>query len=139
MAESVAAMRLLWAEEVAEFSGRHVDFGPTWSWPKPVQRPGPPVLIGGNSPGAESRVIEYGDGWLPQAGPFASAAEVRSRIDGLRSRAGGHVPVTLFGAPDNRDLLGQLADAGVDRSLLLVRSEVSDDVFARLDALAALV
>lgn len=141
MAESVEAMRRLWTDDEAEFHGRHVDFGPSWSWPKPVQRPGPPVLVGGNSPAAQDRVLAYGDGWLPQAGPFPSVADVRTAIGRLRGRAAeagrGHLPVTLFAAPDDAGLLAQLADAGVDRSLLLVRSEPSDDVFARRDTLAA--
>jgi probable F420-dependent oxidoreductase len=139
MLEGIDAMRRIWADDEAEFHGRHVDFGPVWCWPKPAQRPGPPVFIGGNGPGAEERVLARGDGWLPQAGPFATVEEVRTRIVGLRRRAAdigrGHVPVTLFGVPDDPDLLAQLADAGVDRCLAPIRSETRDEVFSRLDSL----
>lgn len=140
MLEGIEALRRIWADDEAEFHGRHVDFGPLWSWPKPAQRPGPPVLIGGNGPGAEDRVVAHGDGWLPQAGPFASVEEIRTRITRLRQRAAdagrGYLPVTLFGVPDDLDLLARLADAGVDRCLTPVRSDTSDELFTRLDALA---
>lgn len=141
MVEAVQAMRQIWATDESEFHGDHVDFAPLWSWPKPAQRHGPPVLFGGNGPGVEDRVLQHGDGWLPQAGPFQSVEEVRVRIGRLRERAAeagrGHVPVTMFGTPDDPGLLEQLATAGVDRCLIPVRSEGSDELSTRLDALVA--
>lgn len=142
MVESIQAMRRIWAMDEAEFHGDHVDFQPLWSWPKPAQRPGPPVLLGGNGPGVEDQVLAHGDGWLPQAGPFSSVDEVRTRIRNLRERATaagrGHVPVTVFGTPEDLSLLEQLAAAGVDRCLIPVRSDDSAELLARLDALASL-
>lgn len=143
MVEAVQAMRQIWATDESEFHGDHVDFGPLWSWPKPAQRHGPPVLFGGNGPGVEDRVLAHGDGWLPQAGTFSSVEEVDARIKGLREQAAeagrGHVPVTVFGTPDDLGLLEQLATAGVDRCLIPVRSDDSDELSTRLDALVAVL
>jgi probable F420-dependent oxidoreductase len=132
LAEKVAAIKALWTEDEASFHGAHVDFEPAWSWPKPVGRP--PVLVGGNGPGTEDRVLAYGDGWMPQAGPLASVDELRDRIARLRERAGSAVPVTLFGAPPEVDLIGRLAAAGVDRCLLLVRDDVAGEALSTLDS-----
>jgi probable F420-dependent oxidoreductase len=133
MAERVKAMRAIWTEDEAEFHGRFVDFEPVWAWPKPAHRPHPPVLVGGNGPGSEDRVLDFGDEWMPQCGPLETVEELRDRIARLRDRAGRRVPVTLFGVPDRRDLLEQFADAGVDRCLLLIQGDDESDVHAALD------
>ena len=65
MREKVEAMKVLWTEEVAEYHGRHVDIPPTWQWPKPVQKPHPPILMGGAGPNVLNRIVNYCDGWLP--------------------------------------------------------------------------
>ena len=143
LAERVAAMRAIWTQDEAEYHGRFVDFDPLWSWPKPVQRPHPPVLVGGNGPGAEDRVLRFGDGWLPQCGPLKDVEELRQRIANLRRRAldvgRGPVPVTLFSVPHDRGLLDACAAAGVDRCLLPVRQTgTPDETLSILDGLAAL-
>lgn len=142
MAEQVQAMRVIWTHDQAEYHGDHVDFAPIWSWPKPAQ-PHVPVLVGGNGPGSEDRVLRFGDGWMPQCGPLESVEELRDRIVALRRRAAedGHalIPVTLFGVPYDRALIDQFATAGVDRCLLPVREADESAMLSRLDDLAALV
>jgi probable F420-dependent oxidoreductase len=137
LADRVRAMRALWTAETAEYHGEHVSFGPSWSWPKPVQQPHPPVLVGGNGPGTEDRVLDYGDGWLPQAGPLASVAELESRIAALQRRAAaagrGPLPVTVFAPPPQPPLLAALAAAGASRCLLAVRNDAAARVLTRLD------
>jgi probable F420-dependent oxidoreductase len=140
MAERVQAMRTIWTQDEAQYHGDRVDFDPIWSWPKPAQHPHPPVLVGGNGPGAEDRVLEYGDGWLPQCGPLESVGELRTRVASLRRRAvdagRGPVPVTLFGVPYDRGLVDQIAEAGVDRCLFPVVGDTEADVLALLDKAA---
>src|SRR5437667_10262261 len=68
MAERVEAMKALWTDDEAEYHGRHVDFEPSWSWPKPVQKPHPPILVGGNGQKVIDRVLRFGDEWMPTVG-----------------------------------------------------------------------
>jgi probable F420-dependent oxidoreductase len=143
LADRVRAMREIWTAEEAEYHGEHVDFGPLWSWPKPVQQPHPPVLVGGNGPGAEDRVLSFGDQWLPQCGHLASVDELRQRVASLRQRAAdtgrGPIPVTLFGVPPRTELLDEFAAAGVDRCLLMLADQSVDETLATLDDWAPLI
>ncbi len=67
--ERVEAMKTIWAEDEASYHGEHVDFDRVWSWPKPAQRPHPPVLVGGNGPTVTERVLAFGDAWMPNYSP----------------------------------------------------------------------
>ena len=88
MSERAKAMKTLWAQEEPEFHGEFVDFDPVWSFPKPVQKPNPPILIGGESIHTLRRVVEYGDGWFPRArGGFDAAANV-ARLRAVADEAG---------------------------------------------------
>ena len=115
MRERVEAIKAIWADDEAEYHGKHVDFDPIWQWPKPS--PAPPVLIGGNGPRVEDRVLRYGDGWMPN---MPDLGELRERVAALRERAGRHVPVTFYGAKP--ETLDELRDAGVDRALIVLES-----------------
>jgi probable F420-dependent oxidoreductase len=113
--ERIEAMRAIWTRDEAEYHGKHVDFDPIWQWPKPD--PLPPVLVGGNGPRAEDRVLRYGDGWMPN---MPDLSELGERVAALRERAGRHVPVTYYGATP--ETLDTLRDAGVDRALIVLES-----------------
>jgi probable F420-dependent oxidoreductase len=138
--ERIEAMRVIWANEEAEYQGELVRFEPIWSWPKPVQRPGPPVLVGGNGPGTLDRVVEFGDGWMPLAG--RAGPPLAERIDELRrlasERGRGELPVTVFAAPPRREDLARLAELGVVRALLGLVPRGRDETLAQLDRHAAL-
>lgn len=143
LADRVRAMRAIWTADEAEYHGRFVNFDPLWSWPKPLRRPHPPVLVGGNGPGTEDRVLDFGDGWFPQYGHFESVEELERRAAALRRRADdagrGPVPITLFGGPEERKELEPLAAAGVDRCLVVLVQETADQDLATLDSFATLL
>ncbi|MFI9841826.1 LLM class F420-dependent oxidoreductase [Nonomuraea sp. NPDC051941] len=142
LAERVQAMRRIWTDEEAEFHGKYVNFDSIWSWPKPLQRPHPPVLVGGNGPGAEDRVLAFGDGWFPQCEGLADAVELSERAVTLRRRAAdtgrGRIPITVFNTPPDGRLLDTLADAGLDRCLLLLPARTESQMLAQLDEWAPL-
>jgi probable F420-dependent oxidoreductase len=134
MRERVEAMKAIWTQEEASYAGEQVAFGPIWSWPKPVQAPHPPVLVGGNGPRVLDRVLRYGDGWIPNR-----QEGLGERIEELRSRAGRQVPVTYFGAPAKPEAIELMREAGVDRVLFMVPSDGADRAEARVDQFAALL
>ncbi|MFF4210404.1 LLM class F420-dependent oxidoreductase [Streptomyces sp. NPDC001796] len=140
MRERVLAMREIWMREEAEFHGEFVDFDPIRSWPKPVQRPHPPVLVGGDGPGVLDRVLEYGDGWVPILGKSVDALAARIAELGVRAEETGRapVPVTVYGVPPDREVLAGLAEAGADRALLQLPTAPRDESLRELDRFAAL-
>jgi probable F420-dependent oxidoreductase len=130
MRERVEAMQALWTAEEAEYHGRLVDFDPVWQWPKPVQRPHPPVLVGGNGPKVLDRVLNYADGWMPN---MKDLSELAPRIAELRERAGRHVHVTYYGATP--ETLAEVEAAGADRALFVLESGPRADVLASIPSL----
>jgi probable F420-dependent oxidoreductase len=141
MDERVKAMQGIWTEDVAEYHGTHVQFGPSWSWPKPHQKPHPPILVGGEGPGAERRVLDFGDEWMPHAGmPIETLS---ARITALRqaARAAGRsseLPVSLYGANPDPGALQALRDIGVNRAILYAPPADADTVLRFLDHAASL-
>jgi probable F420-dependent oxidoreductase len=115
MAEHVGAMKAIWTQDEASYEGRHVSFERIWSWPKPAQRPHPPVLVGGLAPKVLDRVLAYGDAWMPFPfeGMLEQAAELRRRAAEL----GRSVRVVVAGAPADPAILEQYLEAGIDRVL----------------------
>jgi probable F420-dependent oxidoreductase len=123
MRERVLAMKAMWTQEEAEYHGEHVDFDPIWSWPKPVQKPHPPVLVGGLGEKVLDRVLDYGDEWMPNR---AAPEDLAPRIEELRERAGRQVRVTYYGAQPEDAFVERLEAAGVDRVLFMLESEPAD-------------
>lgn len=134
--ERVLAVKELWTKDEAEFHGEFVDFDPVFSYPKPVQRPHPPVLIGGSGPTTPDRVVEFGDGWMPLYG--RGTGDLAGKISRLRERAGRAVPVTVFATPAKREVVAELEAAGVDEVLFHLDTEPEDDTLRNLDRLAVL-
>lgn len=134
--EHVLAMKALWAEEEASFSGEHVSFEPTWSWPKPAQQPHPPLLLGGESDYTLRRVVEYCDGWFPRGRGGFDPAVGMDRLRRTADAAGrdmASLTVSVFGAPADAQTLENYAQAGIDRAILPLPSEGRDQVLALLD------
>jgi probable F420-dependent oxidoreductase len=136
MRERIEAMKAIWSQEEATYHGKHVNFDRIWSWPKPVQQPHPPILVGGTGPKALDRVLGYGDVWMPNR--VAEPAELKLRIAELRERAGRHFPVTYFGADPTDEFVSALADAGVDRALLQLPDADADTVLPLVEQYAEL-
>jgi probable F420-dependent oxidoreductase len=131
--ERVEAMRALWTEEEASYHGRFVNFDRIWSWPKPLQTP-PPVLLGGNGPKAETRVLEYGDGWGPMHAP-GLVDRVASFVAEARER-GRDLPVTVFffgiGTPEE---LAAYAAAGAARCVFWTSNATREAVDRELEVM----
>ena len=124
MGEQVRALKAIWTQDAAEFHGAFVDFAPIWCWPKPVQQPHPPVLLGGESSYTLRRVVEYGDGWLPRLrqlrqpeGLIQKMGELRERV-AKAGRAMETVSVSVFGAAADPQQLETYRAAGVTRAIL---------------------
>jgi probable F420-dependent oxidoreductase len=136
MRERVEAMKAIWTQDEAEYHGEMVDFGPMWCWPKPVQKPHPPVILGGSGPNILKRVVRYGDGWMPNRG------DILGRLDELRdlAQAAGRqdIPVTVYPKPTAADI-EQYAGAGIDRCIYYLPPDGRDQALRKLDELAELI
>ncbi len=142
MRETVLAMKALWTEEEAEFNGDLIKFEKSWSWPKPVQKPHPPIILGGETNYTLRRVAEYCDGWLPRVTPDFDPAESMARLRQAADEAGrdmSELSVTVFRAPPDAQKLESYAQAGISAGLLQLPSADRDTVLRILDEHAPLL
>src|SRR5579864_760228 len=134
--EKIEAMKAIWTQDESEYHGAMVDFGPMWAWPKPVQKPFPPIVLGGSGPKILERVVRYADGWMPNRG------DVIERIPELQelARAAGRppIPVSYYPKPEAAEI-ERLAKAGVERLIYYVPPDGRDVALSKLDALAEMV
>ncbi len=112
MHERVDAMKAIWTQDEATYHGEFVNFDRIWSWPKPAQRPYPPVLVGGNGPTVVDRVLAFGDAWFPN---FGRTDDLIERAAEMRSRAERPIDFMVMGVPADPGALEQLRDAGARR------------------------
>jgi probable F420-dependent oxidoreductase len=140
--ESILAMKQLWTEDEASFDGEFVSFSPSWSWPKPVQRPHPPVVMGGGAgPTTFRHVVEYCDGWMP----IHARRDVLPRVAELHAVAeeAGRDPASIelgvFGVPPKAETLESYRDAGFSRAVVGLPQGDEAAIMATLDAAAKLV
>ena len=113
LAERVEAMKQIWTQDEASYTGEHVAFERIWSWPKPAQRPHPPILVGGNGPTVLDRVLAFGDAWFPnyaRGGVLEPCAE-------LRARAERPIDLMVMGVPADPRVLEQFEQAGFRRAV----------------------
>ncbi len=140
--ERVLAMKAIWTKDAAEFHGEFVNFDPIWSWPKPAQKPHPPVLLGGESGHTLQRVVDFCEGWFPRG---RAAAAILPGLADLRTRAARAgrdmetISVSVFGAAADDATLASWADAGITRAILRLPSEARDAVLPLLDRYAKLI
>jgi probable F420-dependent oxidoreductase len=144
MRERVEAMQAIWTEEAAEYHGALVDFGPMAAWPKPVQQPHPPVIVGGAFPHSARRALRYGDGWIPNASrpQYEDVTDFLPHFRQMAAEMGrdlAAVPVTVWGAGEDYDRLRRYRDQGIARVVVSLPPEPADKTFPALDRWAELI
>ena len=133
--ENVLAMKQLWTQEKGEFHGEFVDFDPVFSWPKPDQRPHPPIILGGETDFTLRRVVDFCDGWLPR--PRADIVDGMARLRRVAEEGGrdlSSISVSVFGAPPEKEKLESYDELGIERALLRVPTEDRDTCLKLLDS-----
>lgn len=111
--ERVEAIKAIWTQDEASYHGEFVNFDRIWSYPKPLQRPHPPILVGGAGPTVIDRVLAFGDAWMPNYGH----GEVLERLDDLRARAQRPIEFQVMGVPADPHVLERLEQVGCTRAL----------------------
>ena len=142
MAERIAAMKTIWTETKPEFHGEFVDFDAMMTWPKPVQKPHPPIIVGGGFPYGAKRAIEYGDGWMPIGGRGWDPLETMQRFRQMAADADrdpDSLSVTIFGYDDETGTIQNYHDAGVSRTVFIIPPSNRDETLPLLDQYAALI
>ena len=135
--ERVLAMREIWTRDEAEFHGELVDFGPIWSWPKPLQDR-LPVYVGGNTDNSLKRVLEFGDGWIPNASRSRLAAQIPEFRRLCEESGRGPLPVTVYGTRATPEAVEEYRGMGVDRLVFWLPPTGRDEALAELEKVTAL-
>ena len=141
MREQIEAMKAIWTENKPEYHGEIVKFDTMMTWPKPVQKPHPPVILGGAFPWAARRAVRYGDGWYPNASS-GNPEEYMPAFRKMAEEAGRNpasLPVTLGGAPEDADKLKRFRDLGAARVNVTLMSEKAEAILPILDRWAGLM
>jgi probable F420-dependent oxidoreductase len=136
--ERIEAMKLIWTEEKAEYHGEFVNFDMMMAWPKPVQRPHPPVIVGGAFPYGARRAIRYGDGWVPHASrpEYGDVSDFLPQFHQMAKEAGrdpASLPLTMFRVAEELDALRRYCAIGIARVVITLPSTGSDQVLPILD------
>jgi probable F420-dependent oxidoreductase len=143
--EKVLAMRELWTKEEAEFHGQHVTFDKSWLWPKPVQRPHPPIIMAGDAPTTFDRVMEFSQGWMPICRGGQIPPELREKVLRLRRRAESEgrdpdaLEISVYGVPRRPEHVEGLIEADVDRCIFMLPSGTPEEVRRAVDEATALM
>jgi len=139
--ERVEAMQALWTREQASYRGELVEIETAWMWPKPVQKPYPPIHVGGVFPGAARRAIRYGDGWIPIGGRHDKLDETLPAFRRMAEEAGrdpAKLEVSVYGVAPREKVAARYQELGVDRSVFGLPSAPRDEVLPLLDRCAEL-
>lgn len=142
--ENIEAMKAIWTGSKAEYHGEFVNFDPIMTWPKPVQKPHPPVIVGGAFPYSARRAIRYGNGWIPQAarGGYKEIADMFPEFRKMCADAGrdpASIAVTVWFPRRDADLMKRYEELGVERVVFNLESEPVEKVLPELDAVGELM
>ena len=141
--ERIEAMKTIWANEEPEYHGEFVKFDKMKQWPKPFQKPHPPIIVGGRLEYAAKRAFRYGDGWIPrddwlETDGVASIHTFRKMaMDAGRDPAS--LPISIFRTPDNLDRLKLCRDIEIDRVVFTLPAEKEDKIMPILDCWSELM
>jgi len=144
MREQIEAMTEIWTKSEPEYHGEIVDFPKMRTWPKPVQKPKPPVIVGGAFPHSARRAIRYGDGWIPNASRahYSDVTEFLPEFRQMAAEAGrdpATIPVTVWGVPEDLDRIKRYRDQGIARVVVSLPSANDEETLPVLDRWAALI
>jgi probable F420-dependent oxidoreductase len=142
--ERVEAMKVIWTQDAAEYHGEFVDFGPMAAWPKPLQKPHPPILIGGAFPYSARRAVRYGDGWMPQATagnktPLTDLIPAFRKMAAEAGRDPAAMQIVMGAQPPDVALIGQYQGLGVNIVYPSLPSEREDAILPLLDRWVAVM
>ena len=142
--ENVEAMKAIWTQAKAEYHGEFVNFDPMMTWPKPVQKPHPPIIVGGAFPYSARRAIRYGDGWMPQVTTYAKEplSDLIPRFRQMAAEAGrdpASLSISIGGQGPDLDLVKRYRDMGVDRVSCSLMSEKAEAILPVLDTWAEII
>jgi len=136
MVDRAKAMQAIWTQDEAAYEGEFTEFEPIWSWPKPVQKPHPPILLGGETKHTLRRVVDFCDGWFPRGRNFH---DPRPGMEDLRRHADeagrdmSTISTTVFGAPPEKEYIDRCEEAGVTRVLFMLPPAGKDEVMPLVD------
>src|SRR5246127_4893181 len=136
--ERIEAMKVIWSKSKAEYHGEFVNFDPMMTWPKPVQKPHPPIMVGGAFPYGARRALAYGNAWGPHRTrtQYADVQALLPKFREMAAEAGrdpAEVPITLWGAKEDLDLLKRDRDNGISRVVVALDSAKADTILPVLD------
>jgi probable F420-dependent oxidoreductase len=138
--ERVEAMKAIWTQDEASYHGTYVNFDRIWCWPKPVQKPHPPVIVGGNGERTLQRVVRYGDEWMPIGRNDITFGERIKELQELAAAAGRKpIPVGVFGSPSKPEWLEKHQSDGISRIVFPIPPADRETVLPRLDRVVALI
>jgi probable F420-dependent oxidoreductase len=139
--ERIEAMKEIWTKSKPEYHGEFVNFDPIMAWPKPVQKPHPPVIVGGGFPQGARRALRYGQGWIPIAGrtPIEDSIRAFHQMAAEAGRDLAEVPVSTFGITEDLAEIRRYRDLGVSRMVVSLDSEKEDKILPILDRWAQII
>ena len=142
--ERVEAMKEIWTKSKPEYHGEFVNFDPMMTWPKPVQKPHPPVIVGGAFPYSARRAIRYGEGWIPQAsrGMYKEIADMIPEFRTMCQEAGRDpdtIEISVWFPRKDPDLMKRYVDLGVKRVVFNLESEAAGTIVPEIERIAELM
>jgi probable F420-dependent oxidoreductase len=137
--EAILAMKELWTKDEAEFHGKYYDFPPVRSYPKPAQKPHPPVILGGTADNVFKRVVAWGDGWMPSHATVDQIKAGRAVLDELAGAAGrdpASLEITAFIVPPDPEIIGRYQEAGAERVVLRLPPPSGQEALSQVEEFA---